>query len=424
MKIEGFAKMLEQIQRERGIPKEALVSAIEAALVSACKRRFTTIENLEASIDESGVARIFAKKEVVAKVVDEAIQISLKAAKKVNPKAKKGSTVKVEVTPADFGRFAVQTAKQVIIQRIREAEKEGAFEEYSKHVGDMITGTVQRRERGGYLINLGKVETLLPVSELVPNEIYRPRDRIKVYIVDVKKTPKGPFVSISRTHPGLVKKLFEMEIPEIPEGILEIKEVAREAGRRSKVAVFSHDKNVGAVGTCVGHMGSRIQSIVKELGSERVDIVEWDESPAKFIANSLSPAKISKVEILNKEEKSTRVFVPEDQLSLAIGKEGQNVRLAAKLTGWKIDIVSKEKEEEAPKEKAKAAKEKAKKKEEEKPAPPKAGKTRVHELAKELGKTSKELIEVLKGLGVEAKGPTSNITLEDKKRILEKLKGV
>ncbi len=406
MKIEGLDKMLEQIQKERGIPKGALIDAIQAAMLSACKKRFKVADNLEAKIDELGEAKVFAKKIVVSKVKDEDMEIRTKEAKKINPKAKVGDEVAVDITPSDFGRLAAQTAKQVIIQRIREAEKETAYEEFNNKTGEIINGIVQRRERGGYLVNLGRVETLLAPSEQLAGELYRPRDRIKLYVVETRKTPKGPLVIVSRTHPGLVKKLFELEVPEISQGILEIKGLAREAGRRSKIAVCSKDKNVSAVGTCVGHMGTRIQNIVKELDNERVDIIEWNENPKGYISNALSPAKVAAVQI-NEAEHVATVVVPEKQLSLAIGKEGQNVRLAAKLTGWRIDIISEEE----------AAKKQAEKEQEKKEA--KEKKIKVHEVAKELGLTSKEAIQKLAELGVEAKGPTSNIPIEAKEKLLK-----
>jgi len=386
MKIERFSEMLEEIQRERGIHKEALLEAIRVSLLSAAKKRFKEEgeENLEVRISDEGEVRIIHKEEGKER----------------------------DVTPKDFGRLAAQTAKQVIIQRIREAEKEEAFEEFSHKQGELITGIVQRREYGGYLVNLGRIETVLSPAEQIPGEALRERERVKLYVVETKKTPKGPFVVVSRSHPGLIKKLFEMEVPELKEGILEIKALAREPGKRTKVAVFSHDKKIGAVGTCVGHMGARIQNIVRELGSERVDIIEWSEKPETFITHALSPAKVSKVEI-NKKDASAKVYVPEKELSLAIGKEGQNVRLAVKLTGWKIDILSEEetaKEEEKKREKKKI-KEKEEKKAEEK--------VKVHELAKELGLKSKELIERLKEMGYEVKAATSIVPEE----AIKKLKG-
>jgi len=302
-----------------------------------------------------------------------------------------------DVTPADFGRFAAQTAKQVILQRLREAEKEDAFEEYAKKQGELVTGTVQRREYGGYLISLGRLETVLSTSEQIPGESLREKDYVKLYLVETKKTPKGPLVVISRSHPNLVRKLFEMEIPEIKEGILEIKGLAREAGRRTKVAIRSNDPNVGAVGTCVGHMGQRIQNIVRELGPERIDIVEWSENQKVFITNSLSPAKVQKVE-LNEAEKSAKVWVPEKELSLAIGKEGQNVRLAVKLTGWKIDLVSAE----GPKPVVES----------------KRPKMKVHELAKELDLSSNDLINKLREMGYSVKAANSTVPDEAAEKLL------
>ncbi|MBU0502478.1 MAG: transcription termination factor NusA, partial [Candidatus Margulisbacteria bacterium] len=312
--------------------------------------------------------------------------------------------------------------KQVIIQRIREAEKEEAFGEYSQKQGELITGIVQRKEYGGYLINLGRIETILPISEQIPGEQLKERDHVKLYIVEIKRSSKGPYVVISRAHPGLIRKLFELEVPEIKEGILEIKAIAREPGKRTKIAIYSNDTKVGAVGTCVGHMGARIQNIVRELGPERVDIIEWNKDPATFIANALSPAKGCQVQI-NKAEKSARVYIPEKELSLAIGKEGQNVRLAVKVTGWKIDILSdteigREKEEKKLKETAeKKAKETAEKKKEVKAEPEK--KKKIHEAAKELGVTSKKLIEKLALLGFEAKAANSSIAAEAIEKLRE-----
>ena len=360
MKIEGLHEMLDQIQRERGISKAALLEAVEASIVSACRKKYTGMPELMAKIDEEGMVRVYLKKLVSKDIEDADRQMTLKAAKKINKKAKIGDEIEIDAPQEDFGRLAAQTAKQVIIQRIREAEKESAYGEFTGKEGELVTGNVQRKEGRGYLINLGRVETLLMGRELVPGEQLRPRDRVKLYVVKVERTPKGPLVVISRSHPNLVKKLFELEVPELGEGILEVKGLAREPGRRTKIAIQSHDRNVGAVGTCVGHMGSRIQNIIRELGHERVDIIEWSTDPKTFITNSLSPATISAID-LNPEEMSAVVKVPEDQLSLAIGRDGQNVRLAVRLTGWKIDIVGEggtrtgpaEKVEEAPVEEVK-----------------------------------------------------------------------
>ena len=339
-KIEGFEQMLDVIQKERGIPKEMLISAIEAALLSASRKMFHNQENLIVKIEKDGNVKVYAKKKIIEGEPESAdLEISLKDAKKINKESVLEGELEIEVTPPDFGRLAAQTAKQVIIQRMREAEKEISFEEFSKRQGDVVTGTVQQKEYNGYLINLGRIETMLPLSEVPYNESYRPKDKVKLFVAEVGRNSKGPTITVSRTHPGLVKKLFELEVPEIADGTLEIINVAREAGKRTKIAIISKDSNVSVVGTCVGHMGARIQNIVRELGNERIDIIEWKEEPKAYITNSLSPAKPTKI-VLNKEDMSAVVVVPESQLSLAIGKEGQNVRLAAKLTGWKIDIQS------------------------------------------------------------------------------------
>ena len=300
--------MLDVIQRERSLPKEAIVKAIEAALLSACKKKFTFHDNLSVSIEDDGTVHVFAKKTVTEEVADPEQQITLKDAKKIDKAAKEGDEVLQEVTPDDFGRVAAQTAKQVIIQRIREAEKDVSFEEYSKRQGDIVTAVVQQREYNGYLVNLGRIETILPFSEVPQAENYRPKDRIKLFIVEVGRTLKGPVITVSRSNPGLVKKLFELEVPEIGDSTLEIKNVVREAGRRTKIAIKSNDPNVSVVGTCVGHMGARIQNIVRELGNERIDIIEWKDDPKAYITAALSPAKPSKIE-LNKEELSAVVVV-------------------------------------------------------------------------------------------------------------------
>lgn len=382
MKINGFHEMLEEIQRERGIHKDALLEAVKASLLSAAKKRFKDEEeeNLEVRISEAGEVRIIHKVEGKEK----------------------------DVTPKDFGRLAAQTAKQVIIQRIREAEKDEAFEEFNHKQGELITGIVQRREYGGYLINLGRIETVLSAAEQIPGEQLRERDRVKLYVVETKKTPKGPFVVVSRSHPGLIRKLFEMEVPELKEGILVIKGLAREPGRRTKVAVLSNDKKIGAVGTCVGHMGARIQNIVRELGPERVDIIEWSDNVTKFITNALSPAKVTKVSI-NEEEKTAVVYVPEKELSLAIGKEGQNVRLAVKLTGWKIDIMSETEIDKKPAKGKKKVEAKKAEKAVQQASEEKAGeaKIKVHELAKELDMKSKDLVTKLNEMGYDVKAANS-----------------
>jgi transcription termination/antitermination protein NusA len=407
IKIEGFNRALEEIQKERNVDKQILIDAVAAALLSASKKKLEHAENLDSSMAEDGTFMVFAKKTVVMKVKDALLEISKKEAVKIQKDAKVGDEVKIDVTPSGFGRLAAQTAKQVIIQRIREAEKEGAYEEYIKKQGELLGGIVQRKEPNGYLINLGKVETLLPFSESIPGENYRPKDRIKVLVLETKKTPRGPVISISRAHPNFLKKLFELEIPEVLQGTIEIKGIVREPGRRAKVAVISKDKNVGAVGTCIGHMGARIQNIVREVGNERIDVIEYSDDIKTFITNAISPAKVSKIEI-NSAENIAHVILPEAQLSLAIGKEGQNVRLAAKLTGWKIDIIS----EEAQKSALAAASAKAK--EDAKEPEVKEGKTEEIKEAKKEKKAKKAKVSAEELKAEERKeDETANIRTEE-----------
>ncbi len=331
---------LNELMYERGISREVLMEAIDAAIVSAYKRNYNSAQNVRVQLDEkSGQIKVFACKTVVPEVADSRLEISLPEAQVIGPGYQLGDVVELEVTPRDFGRIAAQTAKQVVVQRIREAERELIFDEYSNKQDDIVTGIVQRHEQRNVLVDLGRIEAVLTPSEQMSTEGYRHGDRIKVYIVEVRKTPKGPSVLISRTHPGLLKRLFELEVPEIYEGIVEIKSVAREAGYRSKLAVASRDSNVDPVGACVGQKGGRVQTIVNELRGEKIDIVAWDPDIARFVANALSPAKVVSV-YPEETTKAARVVVPDHQLSLAIGKEGQNARLAARLTGWKIDIKS------------------------------------------------------------------------------------
>jgi len=331
---------LNELEKERGISKEILMEAIEAAIVSAYKRHYGSAENVRVVLDDrTGRLRVYALKDVVEEVQDEATEISLAEAQSINPNYKLHDVVEIEVTPRDFGRIAAQTAKQVVVQRIREAERNLIYEEYANRVGDIVTGIVQRQDHRNVIVDLGRIESVLVPSEQMPGETYQPGSRIKVYITEVRKTPKGPQVMISRTHPGLLKRLFELEVPEIHDGIVEIKAVAREPGNRSKIAVWSYEPNVDPVGACVGPRGTRVQAVVQELKGEKIDIVEWSPDPARFVANALSPAKVVQV-FLNHEEKTARAVVPDHQLSLAIGKEGQNARLAARLCGWKIDIKS------------------------------------------------------------------------------------
>jgi len=331
---------LEQLEREKGINKEVLIEAIEAALISAYRRNFGSTQNVKIYIDRlTGDVRVFALKRVTSHPENDFLDISLEEARTINKKLEENDVVEVEVTPRKFGRIAAQTAKQVVVQRIREAERGIIFDEFYNKESDIVTGIVQRMERRNIIIDLGKTEAFLPPSEQTSGEEYRFNERIKTYIVEVKKTTKGPQITVSRTHPGLVKRLFELEVPEIHEGIVEIKSISREPGSRTKIAVYSKDDNVDPVGACVGQKGTRVQAIVDELRGEKIDIIKWSISPEEFISSSLSPAKVVRVDIAE-EEKSAKVTVPDYQLSLAIGKEGQNARLAAKLTGWKIDIKS------------------------------------------------------------------------------------
>ncbi|AIE59690.1 transcription termination factor NusA [Bacillus methanolicus] len=326
------------LEKEKGISREVLIEAIEAALISAYRRNFNQAQNVRIDINlENGSMRVFARKEVVEEVFDPRLEISLEEAQKINPNYQVEDIVELEVTPKEFGRIAAQTAKQVVTQRVREAERGIIYSEFIDREEDIMTGIVQRQDSRFIYVSLGKIEAILPANEQMPNEQYKPHDRIKVYITKVEKTTKGPQIYVSRTHPGLLKRLFEIEVPEIYDGTVEIKSVAREAGDRSKISVHSDNPEVDPVGSCVGPKGSRVQAVVNELKGEKIDIVKWSDDPVVFVANALSPSKVLDV-IVNEEEKATTVIVPDYQLSLAIGKRGQNARLAAKLTGWKIDI--------------------------------------------------------------------------------------
>ncbi|MDD4295398.1 MAG: transcription termination factor NusA [Ruminiclostridium sp.] len=331
---------LEQIEKEKGIGKEILIEAIEIALITAYKRNYGSANNVEVYIDRStGDVRVFALKNIVEEVTDPSGELSLEQANKFSADFEIGDIVEVEVTPRKFGRIAAQTAKQVVMQRIREAERGIIFEEFSNKEEDIVTGVISRFDRKNVIVDLGRAEAILPPSEQTPGEKYNIHDRIKAYVINVKKTSKSPQIFISRTHPGLVKRLLELEVPEIHDGTVEIKTIAREAGSRAKIAIYSKNENVDPVGACVGQKGSRIRAIVEELRGEMLDVIKWSSNPQEYIASSLSPAKVVRVDI-DEENKVSRVIVPDFQLSLAIGKEGQNARLAAKLTGWKIDIKS------------------------------------------------------------------------------------
>ncbi|MEH7415811.1 transcription termination factor NusA [Neobacillus drentensis] len=328
------------LEREKGISRDILIDAIEAALISAYRRNFNQAQNVRIDLNlGTGSMRVFARKEVVDQVFDPRLEISLEDAQRINPNYQVEDVVEMEVTPKDFGRIAAQTAKQVVTQRVREAERGIIYSEFIDREEDIMTGIVQRLDSKFIYVSLGKIEALLPANEQMPNERYKPHDRIKVFITKVEKTTKGPQIFVSRTHPGLLKRLFEIEVPEIYDGTVEIKSVAREAGDRSKISVHSDNPEVDPVGSCVGPKGTRVQAVVNELKGEKIDIVKWSDDPVVFVANSLSPSKVLDV-MVNEADKATTVVVPDYQLSLAIGKRGQNARLAAKLTGWKIDIKS------------------------------------------------------------------------------------
>ncbi|MDX8362214.1 transcription termination factor NusA [Cytobacillus sp. IB215316] len=331
---------LTQLEKEKGVSKDIIIDAIEAALISAYKRNFNQAQNVRVDLNLAvGSMKVFARKDVVEEVFDPRLEISVEESRQINPNYQIGDVVELEVTPKDFGRIAAQTAKQVVTQRVREAERGVIYTEFIDREDDIMTGIVQRLDPKFIYVGLGKIEALLPVNEQMPNERFQPHDRIKVYVTKVEKTTKGPQIFVSRTHPGLLKRLFELEVPEIYDGTVEIKSVSREAGDRSKISVHCDNPEVDPVGACVGPKGQRVQAIVDELKGEKIDIVRWSEDTIEFVANALSPSKVLEV-IVSEEEKATTVIVPDYQLSLAIGKRGQNARLAAKLTGWKIDIKS------------------------------------------------------------------------------------
>lgn len=331
---------ISQLVKEKGIDKDYLFDAIEASLLTACKKNFGQTQNAKVILDrETGDVKVYAEKDVVEEVFDDGIEISLEDARRLNSSYDIDDVVDVEVTPRNFGRIAAQTAKQVVVQKIREAEREIVYSTFSQKEKDIMVGIIQRRERKNVMIDLGSVEGILTPNEQVPHEDYSFNKRINVYVLEVRKTTKGPQIFVSRTHPELIKRLFEREVPEIYDGIVDVKSIAREAGSRTKIAVYSNERDVDAVGACVGQNGNRVNVIVNELQGEKIDIVLWDEDPRRFIAASLSPSKVLHVTV-DEANKSARVIVPDYQLSLAIGKEGQNARLAAKLTGYRIDIKS------------------------------------------------------------------------------------
>ncbi len=335
-----FISAVEELEKTRGISKEMLFEAIESALVSAYKKNYGTNQNVSVDINkDTGDINVYMSMDVVEQIEDESSQISLAEAQEIDPDYVVGDVVEYMVTPRDFGRIAAQTAKQVFVQRIREAERTMIYDEYIEKVGHVVTGIVQRKSNGTIFVNIGRTDGILPVREQVKGEKIEPGDRLKVYIMDVKNGSRGAQVFLSRSHPGLVKGLFELEVPEIEDGIVEIKSIAREAGSRTKIAVYAKDEGVDPVGACVGARGIRVQNVVDEIWGEKIDIINWSEDPAVLISNVLAPSEVESVDV-NEEEKMAEVVVPDSQLSLAIGKSGQNVRLAAKLCGWKIDIKS------------------------------------------------------------------------------------
>lgn len=329
---------MKAIEKEKGIELEVLFEALEVALISAYKRNFQSPGNVRVSVDrENGSMKVYSQLKVVEEVELPQQEVELYEARVYDSRCQVGDLVEMEVTPTEFGRIAAQTAKQVIIQRIREAERELIYRDFLDRIEDIITGTVRRFEQRNVLVDLGRVEGILPLDEQLPRERYRMNERIKTIIMEVRKSSKGPQIILSRNHTGFLKRLFELEVPEIYEGIVEVKAAAREPGYRAKLAVFSRNSDVDPVGSCVGPRGSRVQAISNELRGERIDIIRWSEDPEEYLANALSPAKVVSVEL---HEKEALVIVPDNQLSLAIGKEGQNARLAAKITGYKIDICS------------------------------------------------------------------------------------
>ena len=342
---------LDILEKEKGISKDILFEAIENSLVTACKNHFGKAENVVVEMDrESGDFQCYYEKTVVEteeEVEDDCVQITLEDAKAISKKAKVGDVIKVAVNSKEFGRIATTNAKNVILQKIREEERASIFHLYSGKEKEVVTGIVQRYVGKNVCINLGKADALLTESEMVPGETFKPTERVKVFILSVSDTSKGPRITVSRSHPDMVKRLFEEEVTEIKDGTVEIKSIAREAGSRTKMAVYSNDPDVDPVGACVGQNGARVNAVVDELQNEKIDIVEWDENPGNFIQNALSPAKIVAV-FADPEERTAKVVVPDYQLSLAIGKEGQNARLAAKLTNFKIDIKSETQAKDAP----------------------------------------------------------------------------
>ncbi len=409
-----FIDALEQLQREKDIPMSSLIEAVEAAMASAYRKHYGVNETIRLEIDfAKRTVRMFARRPVEQQISASLISTSASGEDAVET----ASTTVVsyeehEVDALEFGRIAAQTAKQVVMQRVREAERKMVYHEFSHRVGELITGEVQRKDARNVFISVGRTEAVLPAHEQIPGETFRFSDRLKLYVLEVRETTRNPQIVLSRRHPGLVVRLFEQEVPEVYDGIVELKSVAREPGARSKVAVHSRDPQVDAVGACVGHRGARVQAIVDELRGEKIDIVRYSDDPAEYLKSALSPAKVSEV-ILNEEERSAVVIAPDDQLSLAIGRRGQNVRLAAQLTGWRIDIRSRTQWETAA---AEAQQAQAKAAEEER-------RIRVYELARELDVPSADLVEIMREEGFEVTSHASSVTVEQANVIRDLLMG-
>ena len=338
--ITDLKRTIEQISRDKGIDRDVLIGTLEEAIRSAARKKYGNRFDLEIAFNEEmGEVEVFQFKEVVESVEDVDLEIVLSDALKLDPECELGDSLGMKMDMAEFGRIAAQSAKQVIIQRMKDAEREMIYDDFKDRKGEVINGIIQRHDRSGVVVNLGRTEAFLPHQEMVSRESYRPGDRVRAYVLDVEREGKGPQIILSRRHANFLKALFEIEVPEIAEGLVEIVSVAREEGSRSKIGVYTEDKDIDPVGACVGMKGSRVQSVVQELRGEKIDIVPWSPDPAKFIVNSLAPAEIVRV-IIDEANKTMEVVVPDDQLSLAIGKKGQNVRLASKLTGWRIDVTS------------------------------------------------------------------------------------
>jgi N utilization substance protein A len=334
-------RLIEQMGKDRGIDKGVIIEALETAMLTAARKKLGSHVDIEARYnEEAGEIEVFQFKKVVDKVLDHDMQVSLEQARRnLDEEAQRGDSLGMKIETSTFGRIAVQTAKQIIIQKVKDAERDNVYEEYKDKKGELINGFVQRFDGGNIIVNIGRAEGVIPTSEQIYREVYKRGDRVRAYVCDVKRISKGPQIILSRTHPGFLKSLFEVEVPEIAEGLIEIVNVAREPGKRAKISVRTKDKDIDPVGACVGMRGSRVQSVVQELRGEKIDIVPYAVDNAAYVCSALSPAKVNRV-IMDEESRSMEVIVPDDQLSLAIGKNGQNVRLAVKLTGWKIDVKS------------------------------------------------------------------------------------